>query len=94
MFLLVTIDRVFSRIFAMKYPRRNDKYACALFYNTRKIQYLKTTCVIQFQRPGAVSSDCFVITVALSFFVLPEPKMEAERGSAVKTAYGMATAIL
>lgn len=28
------------------------------------------------------------------FFVLPEPKMEAERGSAVKTAYGMVTAIL
>lgn len=51
---------------------------------------------------NTVSSNTYIyflliylfFTATLSFFVLPEPKMEDECGSAVKTAYGMVTAIL
>lgn len=43
---------------------------------------------------NAVRLKSIFCTAAQSFFVLVELKMEAERGSVVKTAYVMVTAIL
>jgi len=47
-----------------------------------------------FLHHGGVSSWSLFCSEALSLFVLPEPKMEAERGSVVTTAFGRVTAIL
>ena len=77
-------------------PRENSVFVVDTSIKQQySVTYVAFTCFLAFKRHIAVSSESLFCTGTLSFFVLsPEPKMEAERGSVVKTAYGMVTAIL